>query len=72
MDRKLRNRIVIFLLLAGVVCNLTAGAGVLTIQYYADENRGLQILRWLIGSLDAVGFETTNQMLLFLVPVGSP
>lgn len=56
------------LLLAGVVVNLTAGAGVLTIQYYADENRGLQILRWLIGSLDAVGFDTTNQMLLFLVP----
>ncbi len=56
------------LLLAGVVLNLTAGAGVLTIQYVADENRALQILRWIIGSLDAVGFQTINQMLLFLVP----
>lgn len=56
------------LLLAGVVLNLTAGAGVLTIQYLADQTRALQILRWMIGSLDAVGFQTINQMLIFLVP----
>jgi iron complex transport system permease protein len=56
------------LLLAGVVLNLTAGAGVLTIQYVADQTRALQILRWMIGSLDAVGFQRINQMLVFLVP----
>ena len=56
------------LLLAGVVLNLTAGAGVLTIQYLADQTRALQILRWMIGSLDAVGFQTIDQMLIFLVP----
>ena len=56
------------LLLAGVVLNLTSGAGVLTIQFVADQSRSIQILRWMIGSLDAVGFQTIDQMLIFLVP----
>jgi iron complex transport system permease protein len=56
------------LLLAGVVSNLIASAGVLTVQYVADPTRALQILRWLIGSLDAVGFQIINTMLIFLVP----
>ncbi|HEY1216615.1 MAG TPA: iron ABC transporter permease [Bryobacteraceae bacterium] len=56
------------LLLAGIVVNLIANAGVLTIQYTADQSRSLQILRWLIGSLDVVGFSLIWQMLLFLVP----
>src|SRR5713226_5344760 len=45
------------LLLAGVVINLSASAGVLIIQYLADYSRALQILRWMIGSLDVVGFD---------------
>jgi ABC-type Fe3+-siderophore transport system permease subunit len=56
------------LLLAGVVVNLIASAAVLTIQYMTDSTRALQILRWLIGSLDVVGFDTIWRMLLFLVP----
>lgn len=56
------------LLLAGFVVNLIANAGVLTIQYTADQTRSLQILRWLIGTLDVVGFSLIWQMLLFLVP----
>lgn len=56
------------LLLAGIVINLTANAGVLTIQYTTDESRSLQILRWLIGTLDVVGFSLIGQMLLFLIP----
>jgi iron complex transport system permease protein len=56
------------LLLAGVVINLIANAGVVTIQYFADYTRVLQILRWLIGSLDIVGFDLIFRMLLFLVP----
>src|SRR5215469_13395546 len=44
------------LLLAGVVVNLIASAAVLTIQYVTDASRSLQILRWIIGSLDVVGF----------------
>jgi len=56
------------LLLAGVVINLSASAGVLVIQYLADYSRALQILRWMIGSLDVVGFDLILRMLIFLVP----
>lgn len=56
------------LLLAGIVVNLIANAGVLTVQYVADQNRALQILRWLIGSLDVVGFSVIWRMLFFLIP----
>jgi iron complex transport system permease protein len=56
------------LLLAGVVVNLIASAAVLTIQYVTDSTRALQILRWMIGSLDVVGFDIILRMLVFLVP----
>ena len=56
------------LLLAGVVLNLSASAGVLVIQYLAAYGRALQILRWLIGSLDVVGFDLIWKMLVFLIP----
>jgi iron complex transport system permease protein len=56
------------LLLAGVVMNLIASAGVLTIQFVIDSSRALQILRWTIGSLDVVGFDLIWRMLLFLAP----
>jgi iron complex transport system permease protein len=56
------------LLLAGVVVNLIASAAVLTIQYVTDASRALQILRWIIGSLDVIGFDTIWRMLFFLVP----
>ena len=56
------------LLLAGVVMNTIAAAGVVIIQYFADYSRALQILRWTIGSLDVVGFDLVWRMLVFLVP----
>jgi iron complex transport system permease protein len=56
------------LLLAGVVVNLIASAAVLTIQYVTDASRALQILRWIIGSLDVIGFGIIWRMLFFLVP----
>ena len=56
------------LLLAGVVLNLCSSACVMVIQYLADYNRALQILRWLIGSLDVVGFGLIWRMLIFLIP----
>jgi iron complex transport system permease protein len=56
------------LLLAGVVMNTIAAAGVIIIQYFADYSRALQILRWTIGSLDVVGFDLIWRMLVFLVP----
>jgi iron complex transport system permease protein len=55
-------------LLLGVVLNLSASAGVLVIQYLASYGRALQILRWLIGSLDVVGFDLIWKMLVFLLP----
>ncbi len=56
------------LLLSGVVVNLVSAAAVLTIQYVADPNSALQILRWLVGSLDVVGVAPVGQMLILLVP----
>ena len=56
------------LLLAGVVLNLISAAGVVVIQYFTDYTRALQILRWMIGSLDVVGFDLVWRMLIFLVP----
>jgi iron complex transport system permease protein len=56
------------LLLGGVVVNITSGAGVLIIQYFTEYTRALQILRWMIGSLDVVGFDLIWRMVVFLVP----
>ena len=56
------------LLLAGVVLNLIALAGVLMIQFMTDYTRALQILRWMVGSLDVVGAGLVWRMLIFLVP----
>ena len=56
------------LLLAGVVVNLIASAAVLAIQYTTDSSRAMQILRWVVGSLEVVGFDTVWRMLLFLAP----
>src|SRR5215213_2154887 len=56
------------LLLAGVVLNLCASSGVLVIQYLAHYGQALQILRWLIGSLDVVGFDLIWRMLILLIP----
>jgi iron complex transport system permease protein len=56
------------LLLAGVVLNLIAGAGVLMIQFVTDYTRALQILRWMVGTLDVVGIDLVWRMALFLLP----
>ena len=56
------------LLLAGVVVNLIASAGVTLIQYISDSTRALQILRWIIGTIDIVGFDPIWRMLPFLIP----
>ena len=56
------------LLLAGVVVNLIASAAVLAIQYTTDSSRALEILRWIIGSLEVVGFGTVWRMLVVLAP----
>jgi iron complex transport system permease protein len=56
------------LLLAGIVVNIIANAGVITVQYITDYTRAMQMLRWLIGSLDVVGFDLVFRMALFLIP----
>ena len=56
------------LLLSGVVVNLVSLAAVLTIQYVADPNSSLQILRWMVGSLDVIGIAQVGYMLVLLVP----
>ena len=56
------------LLLAGVVLNMIAGAGVLMIQFITDYTRALQILRWMVGTLDVVGVDLVWRMALFLLP----
>ena len=56
------------LLLSGVVVNLVSAAAVLTIQYVADPNSALRILRWMIGSLDVIGVEPVGRMLILLLP----
>lgn len=56
------------LLLSGVVVNLVSAAAVLTIQYVADPNAALRILRWMVGSLDVVGLTPVWQMLAVLAP----
>ena len=56
------------LLLSGVAVNLIAAAAVLTIEYLADPSSALQILRWLIGSLDIVGLASLARMLYVLAP----
>jgi iron complex transport system permease protein len=56
------------LLLSGVVVNLISAAAVVAIQYVADPNSALRILRWMIGSLDVVGLDPIGQMLLLLAP----
>jgi iron complex transport system permease protein len=56
------------LLLSGVVVNLVSLAAVLTIQYVADPNSSLEILRWMVGSLDVIGIAPVGYMLVLLVP----
>jgi iron complex transport system permease protein len=56
------------LLLSGVVVNLVSLAAVLTIQYVADPNSSLEILRWMVGSLDVIGMAPVGYMLVLLVP----
>ena len=56
------------LLLSGVVLNLCATAGVLLLQFLSDYSRAMQILRWMIGSLDVIGFGLVWRMLAFLLP----
>lgn len=56
------------LLLAGVVANFLYSAVVMFIQFFSNFTESLQTMRWIMGSLDVVGFDTVLKTLIFTVP----
>jgi iron complex transport system permease protein len=56
------------LLLAGVVANFLYSAVVMFIQFFSNFTQSLQTMRWVMGSLDIVGFDTVWKTLIFAVP----
>ena len=56
------------LLLAGVVANFLYAAVVMFIQFFSTFTESLQTMRWIMGSLDVVGFDTVWKSLIFVVP----
>jgi iron complex transport system permease protein len=56
------------LLLAGVVVNFFYSAIILFLQFFSDLTQPLQTMRWIMGSLDIVGFDTVWKTLFFVIP----
>ncbi len=56
------------LLLAGVVMNFLYSAFVLFIQFFSNFTESLQTMRWIMGSLDIVGFDEVWKTLVFVIP----
>lgn len=56
------------LLLAGITMGMFCSAMMMFVTYLADVADTFQIIRWMMGSLTAVGFETPMMMLPFLIP----
>ncbi len=56
------------LLLAGVVMNFLYSAFVLFIQFFSNFTESLQTMRWIMGSLDIVGFDEVWKTLIFVIP----
>jgi iron complex transport system permease protein len=56
------------LLLAGVVMNFLYSAFVLFIQFFSNFTESLQTMRWIMGSLDVVGFDEVWKTLVFVIP----
>jgi len=56
------------LLLAGVVANFLYAAVVMFIQFFSTFTESLQTMRWIMGSLDIVGFDTVWKTLIFVIP----
>jgi ABC-type Fe3+-siderophore transport system permease subunit len=56
------------LLLAGVVMNFFYSAIILFLQFFSDLTQPLQTMRWIMGSLDIVGFDPVWKSLFFVIP----
>ena len=55
------------LLLAGVTLNFLFGAAVLLVRFLADPFRLASLDRWMMGSLDTIGFQTPLSLIPWLV-----
>ncbi len=56
------------LLLAGVAMNYFFSSLLLMTQYLSDFTKSFQILRWTMGGLETVGYQSIYQMLPFIIP----
>jgi len=56
------------LLLAGITMGMFCSAMMMFLTYLADVSDTYRIIRWMMGTLTAVGFEVPMKMLPFLIP----
>ncbi len=56
------------LLLAGVVANFIFSSFILFIQFFSSFTESLQTIRWIMGSLDIVGYNQIINSLIFVIP----
>lgn len=60
-----------FLLLTGVAVNFTCTGLIMFIQYIASNSESAQMIRWMMGSLDVMGFSSVLRLVaaLLIIPV---
>lgn len=60
-----------FLLLTGVAVNFTCTGLIMFIQYIASNSESAQMIRWMMGSLDIMGFSSVLRLsvALLIIPV---
>jgi iron complex transport system permease protein len=60
-----------FLLLTGVAVNFTCTGLIMFIQYIASNSESAQMIRWMMGSLDVMGFSSVLRLsvALLIIPV---
>lgn len=56
------------LLLAGVVANFIFSSFILFIQFFSSFTESLQTIRWIMGSLDIIGYNQIINSLIFVIP----
>ena len=56
------------LLLAGVTLNLTLGALILMMQYFADHTETVRMVRWMMGDLEGVSYRLLGLIGMAMLP----
>ncbi len=56
------------LLLAGVTMGIFCGAAMLAVQYFADHRELFDMIRWMMGELETIGYGDVLLALAFVVP----